>query len=36
MARKKIGGGGGHDEGEGGHGDRPWVYFMVDCFMLIT
>jgi len=35
MARRKIGGGdGGHDDS--GHGDRPWVYFMVDCFMLIT
>ena len=32
-------GGGGHDAGEGsgtGHGDRPWVFFMVDCFFLIT
>ena len=28
----------GHDEGdEGGHGgDKPWVFFMVDCFFLIT
>jgi len=33
MSRKH---GGGHEE-EGGHGgDRPWVFFMVDCFFLIT
>jgi len=38
MASKKrrIGADGGHDDDGGGHGDRPWVYFMVDCFMLIT
>jgi biopolymer transport protein ExbD len=30
----KHGGGEGHDES--GHGDRPWVFFMVDCFFLIT
>lgn len=29
-------GGGGHDQDVGGHGDRPWVYFMIDCFLLIT
>lgn len=30
-----IGGhGGGGEEGHGG--DRPWVFFMVDCFFLIT
>ncbi|MBI3832432.1 MAG: biopolymer transporter ExbD [Planctomycetes bacterium] len=23
-------------EDESGHDSRPWVYFMVDCFMLIT
>lgn len=23
-------------ESEGGHGDRPWVYFMIDAFMLIV
>ena len=34
MSKKKMGGGDGHDEGHG-H-DRPWVYFMVDCFFLIT
>src|SRR5438874_1540641 len=34
MAHKKHGGGG-HEEG--GHGgDRPWVYFMIDSFFLIT
>ena len=27
---------GGHGDGGMGHGDRPWVYFMVDCFFLIT
>lgn len=35
---KRIGGGD-HEAGEGsgtGHGDRPWVFFMVDCFFLIT
>ena len=28
----------GHDdqEAESAHGQRPWVWFMVDCFMLIT
>jgi biopolymer transport protein ExbD len=37
MARKKIGTGE-HHGGESGsaHGDRPWVFFMVDCFFLIT
>ena len=35
MSRKKMGGGG-HDEGGGGHGDRPWVYFMIDSFFLVT
>jgi biopolymer transport protein ExbD len=34
MARRKKHGGGGHDDM--GHGDRPWVYFMVDCFFLVT
>jgi hypothetical protein len=35
MSRRKMGGGHGGDEG--GHGgDRPWVFFMVDCFFLIT
>jgi biopolymer transport protein ExbD len=35
--RRTIGGGGDHGGGSGtGHGDRPWVYFMVDCFFLIT
>jgi len=34
--KRKIGADGGHDDDAGGHGDRPWVYFMVDCFMLIT
>jgi len=32
---RKMHAGGGHEEG--GHGgDRPWVFFMVDCFFLIT
>lgn len=34
--RRSIGGGGGHGDDGTGHGDRPWVYFMVDCFFLIT
>jgi len=34
MSRKKMGGGG-HEEG-GAHGDRPWVYFMIDSFFLVT
>src|SRR5258708_28907459 len=34
MSRKK-GHGGGHDE-VGHGGDRPWVYFMIDCFFLVT
>lgn len=25
-----------HEEDESMHGDRPWVYFMIDAFMLIT
>ena len=32
---KKMGASDDHGEG-GGHGDRPWVFFMVDCFFLIT
>ena len=36
MSRKKMGANGGHDEGGGGHGDRPWVYFMIDSFFLVT
>ena len=35
MSRKKMGTLQGHAEA-GGHGDRPWVFFMVDAFMLIT
>lgn len=27
---------GGHGEQGGGHGDRPWVYFMIDSFFLVT
>jgi len=34
MAKKGGGGHDDHDEG-GGHGDRPWVFFMIDCFMLV-
>jgi biopolymer transport protein ExbD len=36
MAHKKMGAGGGHGEDAGGHGDRPWVYFMIDSFFLVT
>jgi biopolymer transport protein ExbD len=35
MSRKKMGGGD-HEEEGGGHGDRPWVYFMIDSFFLVT
>ena len=36
VAHKKMGGGG-HGGDEGGHGgDRPWVYFMIDSFFLVT
>jgi biopolymer transport protein ExbD len=35
MSRKRIGGAA-HDSSMGHGGDRPWVYFMVDCFFLIT
>ena len=35
MSRKRHGPVGGHDHGGGSHGDRPWVFFMIDCFMLI-
>lgn len=35
MSKKRMGGDDHGDEGHG-HGDRPWVYFMVDCFFLIT
>jgi len=31
--RRRVGGG---DHDVSSHGDRPWVYFMVDCFFLIT
>jgi biopolymer transport protein ExbD len=33
LRRKKMAA---DPEGESGHDSRPWVYFMVDCFMLIT
>ena len=33
MSHKKRGG---HDEGGGHGGDRPWVYVMIDAFFLIT
>ena len=26
----------GDDHDSGSHGSRPWVYFMIDCFFLIT
>lgn len=33
MARRNMSG----ETGEGSlHSDRPWVYFMIDCFLLIT
>lgn len=36
MSKKRMGGShGGHDE-SGHGGDRPWVYFMIDAFFLIT
>jgi biopolymer transport protein ExbD len=36
MARRKMGSGAA-EEGGGVHGsDRPWVYFMIDCFFLVT
>jgi biopolymer transport protein ExbD len=25
-----------HENESLGHGDRPWVYFMIDCFFLVT
>ncbi|HLX60279.1 MAG TPA: hypothetical protein VKX17_03250 [Planctomycetota bacterium] len=28
--------GGGHEESSGHGGDRPWVYFMIDSFFLVT
>jgi len=34
MGRKRKHSGGDHDVSA--HGDRPWVYFMVDCFFLVT
>ena len=34
MARRKFHVGGDHGSGMG-H-DRPWVYFMIDCFFLVT
>ncbi len=34
MGKKMSGGG--HDDFSGGHGDRPWVYFMIDSFFLVT
>ncbi|MBI3830863.1 MAG: biopolymer transporter ExbD [Planctomycetes bacterium] len=35
MGKRRVSTGD-HGGDDGGHGDRPWVYFMVDCFMLIT
>ncbi len=35
MAHKRFRFGGHGDQG-GGHGDRPWVYFMIDSFFLVT
>jgi len=32
---RKAGGGGDHGD-DMGHGDRPWVYFMIDSFFLVT
>src|SRR5579862_1931582 len=36
MGRKRHRAGGGSSGSGTGHGDRPWVFFMVDCFFLIT
>ena len=36
MAHKKKMGGGDHGGDDMGHGDRPWVYFMIDSFFLVT
>ena len=36
MRHRRRVGGGGHGGGGGGHDDRPWVLFMIDCFMLIV
>jgi len=37
MGHRRVGGGGHGGGEEAGHGgDRPWVFFMVDCFFLIT
>jgi biopolymer transport protein ExbD len=36
MSHKKIGFTHQVNESENTHGDRPWVFFMVDCFFLIT
>lgn len=33
---RKMHAGHGDDGHSTGHGDRPWVFFMVDCFFLIT
>lgn len=33
MSRKRFGQ---HSNSEAPHGDRPWVYFMIDAFFLIT
>lgn len=35
MARK-MAGSAEHGTEVSAHGDRPWVYFMIDCFLLIT
>ena len=38
MAARRVMGGGSqqHTSSGTGHADRPWVFFMVDCFFLIT
>ena len=36
MFNKKKGRASGSDSENGGHSDRPWVYFMIDSFFLVT
>lgn len=36
MGHKKMGAGGHGGGDDMGHGDRPWVYFMIDSFFLVT
>ena len=36
MFNKKKGRASDSDSENGGHSDRPWVYFMIDSFFLVT